>query len=564
MMPVGKLARLVVKNTLRSPRHFALSSFGITIGIAAFVFLLALVLGVRSVIVRYFPLEQVEVIAPRAIIGTADITKKIGDAEVAQLKARPEVKDAIPRMQFGKGLQAYGYGSFEGSEVNFEVGGFADGIDPSLIADDEYLAGIFRDWEAEPGPKVACEPKPEYIEPEVEPAKPCADPVPGAAPGAGAGPAAPSTTATTPPGTAPVTTPVTTPGTSPVTTAGTTPVATPGTTPGTAPGTAPGTTPGTAPAAKPAAKAWRNTCPQPDRQYCDPVDRMCHTRVPVLISPVFLELYNAQIAPTQNLPSVDQNVAAFIAQRGLGRMSFTIVLGDTAYGVRRGDSAKKTRRVEAMMVGVSPKAMRIGMTMPLPYLRRWNQEYLGDAAASTYSSVVVNLRHKDRLAVFSEFIEKKMGLRLEDSLGQQFATAIFVVGLVFFFISLLIVVISAINIAHNFFVQISERRRELGVLRAVGATPGDVRLMISGESALIGFISGIFGCLLAWAGSLIVDWIVGTFVPKFAFKPTTMFSFEWWILAGGLAFSVVFCVAGGFLPARRAARMQPAQALAQN
>ena len=44
--------------------------------------------------------------------------------------------------------------------------------------------------------------------------------------------------------------------------------------------------------------------------------------------------------------------------------------------------------------------------------------------------------------------------------------------------------------------QVTERRRELGLLRAVGATQRDVRMVVLGEAALIGLIGGLLGVLL--------------------------------------------------------------------
>src|SRR4029077_12225819 len=91
----------------------------------------------------------------------------------------------------------------------------------------------------------------------------------------------------------------------------------------------------------------------------------------------------------------------------------------------------------------------------------------------------------NQIAVFAQWLQDELDLRLEDSLGQKFATAIFVIRLVLILISLIIITISAINIAHNFFMQVTERRRELGLLRAIGATQADVLLVVLGEAALI-------------------------------------------------------------------------------
>jgi hypothetical protein len=66
MMPSGNLGRMVAGNTLRSRRHFVLSAFGIVIGIATFVVFLASTEQVGAVLEKIFPVEQVQVVAPRA------------------------------------------------------------------------------------------------------------------------------------------------------------------------------------------------------------------------------------------------------------------------------------------------------------------------------------------------------------------------------------------------------------------------------------------------------------------------------------------------------------------
>ena len=53
-------------------------------------------------------------------------------------------------------------------------------------------------------------------------------------------------------------------------------------------------------------------------------------------------------------------------------------------------------------------------------------------------------------------------------------------------------------------------------------------------------------------------------IPRFPFKPALWFEFKTWIWGSALGFSTLFCILGGYLPARRAAKMEPAQALAQN
>ncbi len=466
MMPVAKLARIVVANTLRSPRQFVLSAFGIVIGIASFVFFLALSMGVRNVVLgEIFPIDEVKVIAPRASLVGVDMSKQLDDAIVEKIRARPEVSSAMPRMAVA--FPASGRGRFEGQELRFEVGGFADGIHPEFVQDQEWAA-LFKDWEASElaATRAPCGPPPQY------------------------------------------------------------------------------------------------SC-EGAQLYCQLDDLRCHHRVPVIISPTLLELYNGQFASSHGLPLID-SVTSMVVKRGLSAMRFYIGLGDTMVAGSKGIDPAKQRDVQGMLIGISDKAMPIGMTVPIQYVERWNAEFVGQAAASSYSSIVVRLSGQDAITPFSAWLQDELDLRLEDSLGERFATAIFVVTLLFILISFIIVIISAINIAHNFFMQVSERRREIGVLRAVGATQVDVRLIVLGESALIGIAGGVLGIGVALVAGLAVDAASAAWLPSFPFKPETYFDFRPWILAVGLGFSVVFCVLGGFLPARRAARMQPAQALAQH
>jgi putative ABC transport system permease protein len=253
----------------------------------------------------------------------------------------------------------------------------------------------------------------------------------------------------------------------------------------------------------------------------------------------------------------------FLIQRsGLSAMRFSIGLGSSTVGSTRPNAPP--RRVEAVVVGVSQRAMFIGVTMPIQYTTRWNQEYMGSEAASSYSSIVVKLDDKNRIAVFSQWLADTQGLVLKDSLGEKFATVIFVIRLLFLIISVAILVIAVINIGHNFFIQVSERRREIGIMRAVGATELDVQLIVLGEAALIGIVGGLLGIGLAFGIGSGWNAYSESRIPNFPFKPTSWFEWKTWIWASALTFSTLFCVLGGFLPARRAAKMEPAQALVQN
>ena len=323
--------------------------------------------------------------------------------------------------------------------------------------------------------------------------------------------------------------------------------------------------PGGAPrsACTPPEPEGKSPCAHPDRYYCDRSDHTCHHRVPVVLSPTMLELYNTEYAKSHGTPMIGEDFAKFmIKQGGLEAMRFTLVLGQSIFGT--GAPTGKRREIEAVVVGISGKAKRIGMTIPVDYIQRWNTEFVNVEAGKSYSSIVVTLHDPGQIAVFAQWLQDQLDLRLEDSLGKDFATVLFVIRLVLVLISLVIIGISAINIAHNFFMQVTERRRELGLLRAVGATQRDVRMVVLGEAALIGLIGGILGVVIGIGLAACVDYGSAHYLPRFPYKPDTWFHFKWWIWTGGIGCAAGFAVLGGYLPARRASTMEPAQALTQN
>ena len=100
-------------------------------------------------------------------------------------------------------------------------------------------------------------------------------------------------------------------------------------------------------------------------------------------------------------------------------------------------------------------------------------------------------------------------------------------NLLIIFLSIMAVLIAAVGglgLMGTMSINVLERTREIGVLRAIGATRADVMAIIVGESAIIGVVSGTLGSLFAWLASLGVDWALEHVAPKFPFKPDSLFN----------------------------------------
>jgi putative ABC transport system permease protein len=117
-------------------------------------------------------------------------------------------------------------------------------------------------------------------------------------------------------------------------------------------------------------------------------------------------------------------------------------------------------------------------------------------------------------------------------------------------IALVSLVVGAIGIANIMLVSVTERTREIGIMKAVGATRGDILQIFLAEAVILGALGSILGTLLGLAGGF-----VGT---SLIFLPLR-FEIQWAVVA--VLVGVLVGVAAGLYPAWNAARIDPIDAL---
>ena len=278
-------------------------------------------------------------------------------------------------------------------------------------------------------------------------------------------------------------------------------------------------------------------------------DTICREYVPALVSNHLVEIYNGSLRRAYNLPRLNQDFLLGVHMEM--RVGASMVQA----------SAKDKLLYERVrLVGFSDKAITLGVTLPRGYVAGYNVHYGTPEAGSRYHSIIVKVTAKDQVASVAKAIQD-MDLEVTDSGAEQAGMLITVFVLVFSLLSTIIVGIAAVNIMHVFFMLVYERQREIGIMRAVGASRGDIRLIILGEATCVGLAAGTVGVLLAYAASVGFDAVSASYVPDFPYKPTTYFVFGPDLVALALAFAAGFCILGAYLPARRAARMDPAAVL---
>ena len=111
-------------------------------------------------------------------------------------------------------------------------------------------------------------------------------------------------------------------------------------------------------------------------------------------------------------------------------------------------------------------------------------------------------------------------------------------------------VVGGFGIMNAMLASVTERRREIGIRRAIGARQRDIQLQFLAESAVLCVLGGLLGALIGTAATVIISLVAGW---TWQFSPAA--------LALGLATASAVGLAFGYFPARQAARLDPITAL---
>lgn len=145
--------------------------------------------------------------------------------------------------------------------------------------------------------------------------------------------------------------------------------------------------------------------------------------------------------------------------------------------------------------------------------------------------------------------DKDFTVLTAESILEQVGQIIAILSAFLGFITGVSLLVGGVGVANTMYMSVLEKRKEIGTLKAIGASSNDVLLLIVIESAILGLAGGVIGLGAGWLISLIIS--------LFDFK--TVVSIPLIIFA--LTFSVFVGVLSGFLPARDASKLSPIVAM---
>jgi len=179
-----------------------------------------------------------------------------------------------------------------------------------------------------------------------------------------------------------------------------------------------------------------------------------------------------------------------------------------------------------------------------------------------YSTVTIRVASPAQVAPVKAKLEAR-GLRtfaLMDQLTEM-RRGFIIVDMFLLAVGMIGVTVASLGIVNTMVMSILERYREIGIMKAVGATDGDVQRIFLFESGMIGLLGGTFGLLLARVVSIIINQVVNAFSSREGVPFIQYFNFPWWLCLGAVVFSILVSLIAGLYPTRRAARVDPVVAL---
>ena len=179
-----------------------------------------------------------------------------------------------------------------------------------------------------------------------------------------------------------------------------------------------------------------------------------------------------------------------------------------------------------------------------------------------YSSISVRVKTPSQIQAVEDAI-KKMGfttfsiLDASRSLQQVFKVLYAFLGI----FGSLALAVASIGIVNTLVMAILERRREIGIMKAIGASDADVKKLFFAEAGAMGIFGGIVGVILGWAIGQVINFGTNIWLRSQSIPPEHFWAVPLWLVIFSIAFAFIVSLISGLYPASRAARLDPVQAL---
>jgi len=121
--------------------------------------------------------------------------------------------------------------------------------------------------------------------------------------------------------------------------------------------------------------------------------------------------------------------------------------------------------------------------------------------------------------------------------------------------------VATLGIINTLVMAILERRREIGVLKALGAADSDVKQLFFVEAGVMGLAGGVLGVFFGWLIGRTLTLGTNIYLKRQDLPGVEISAVPWWLIGGAIGFAVFVSLVAGLYPASRAAKLNPVDAL---
>ena len=259
--------------------------------------------------------------------------------------------------------------------------------------------------------------------------------------------------------------------------------------------------------------------------------------------------------PFFDILSVGNLTLAALDSNGNEKMRFTLhPVGKLAEDYSKGDETSQ------------------GIVMDVADVQAILAQVTGKTPALTYSQAIVKVDDISHVADVEKEIQG-MGFStysmesIREPMEQQAAQQQLMLG----GLGAISLFVAALGITNTMVMSITERTREIGVMKALGCYVRDIRALFLAEAGAIGLLGGAAGCLVSFAVSLGMNLVsTGDFTSEGWLHALVgggatarMSVIPWWLYLGAVVFSMLIGLVSGYYPARKATKISAIEAIRQ-
>ncbi|MFA6973772.1 MAG: FtsX-like permease family protein [Parcubacteria group bacterium] len=191
-----------------------------------------------------------------------------------------------------------------------------------------------------------------------------------------------------------------------------------------------------------------------------------------------------------------------------------------------------------------------------------NSSALGDLKINKFNQIKVKSNSQSAMGAIRDNIldQGLLVSSLSDTVDQ--ANQIFrIIQIVLMLFGVIALAVSAIGMFNTMTIALLERTEEIGIMKSIGASDTGVSMMFVMESTIMGFLGGLCGVLIGIIGGAIFNQLINFVASRFGGQSVNLFSSPLWFIAAIIIFAAAVGFITGFVPARRASKIDPLDAL---